>query len=1185
MTSNWKKRAAGMLACLFIMQSLPVSALAAELTEEETQEVANLIPAESQDAVNLADPTNTGTTQDKALGEDPDQAEDEKLEDDSTSETDEPEQKMPEVQQPQQETSADMIVPAVELMSDGQEDVAVELQDGTAVIPSDATETEVKEALYEALVANKDELGEDFDPQSLEWEYYCEGKSKTGLTKNSAWGSIEGFTSTTKKLGITTTYTHPALAENNDDSYQIRLAGTTDEATLTKAAKLDSSIELNGGDYTVGLTYSDSTTVNYDALRKAIFDAVVASTTPKLTYSEVSIQYEATATTGIVKEWMPLEGGKDILTYPAISVGEHKIKISWGGNDSYHGTSVEVGVTITERTTPSITLGSIGTINMAGKDWSAVHEEILKAATIDNEIELTTDNTKVQYLKNKLIGDDEWTEVNASNFGELQEQSVQIRVIYEGSAEYTSCTSNEVEVRFAMKSDSSIVVNENQSVALPYTDASTVDYNALRERIFKQVVASVEPDLNINDVTIEYYAENIVLGRPGGTYAWMPLEGGKSDVREFPPISEGTHQIKISWEGNDTYYGFEKEVTVNITEREQAPYTLKATPDSVMLAVDENLAVDYEALHDAIFNAVVESSDVLKPENVSIEYYYEGLTELDSKWLPLEGESLVGDLGYPAISAGERQIRIVYAGDQTYAPTTITATITVADREQVQFNLKDGPYEVGMVYDAEQGYDYTATAKAIYDAVVASTTPAVNFEDVTLEFSTVGGIYKPLDQTNFFTNFGVGNWKIKISVADTQAYRGNSVAVDVTTVDNRISSAVVLKNGVSFTYNMDPVVMEQAIFENVIDWDSSTLPSKDTLSLDDFEIEYKAKLTDIESGIDLDLGDIPGLNSDLLDQWVPIEGKEYKESITGIVLGAFPQMGAGENQQIRIRYKGNVDYKPSETIEGTVTVNKAKVSVTVNSTNIYADEALPADFITTNPADELDIYTIYAGVTSNVTTGIYLDLPERYNASAFLKVLDPVVKAVYGKSFTQLMNDGITVGELRELFSTQELLDLLDKLDIDTGTFGEILTVVNKLPSIMDNVRISFGEPNRAGLYTVAAVTDNKNYETGVGMGFLLVKMRMSGTHLTWNEEMDGGKLTAEQAKSFDFGATLSYNGDITVDQSGVHYLYSGFTSKWRIYSSTTTPPTEPGRYVVTVCILGGNYMAAPITRSFQITK
>ena len=115
-------------------------------------------------------------------------------------------------------------------------------------------------------------------------------------------------------------------------------------------------------------------------------------------------------------------------------------------------------------------------------------------------------------------------------------------------------------------------------------------------------------------------------------------------------------------------------------------------------------------------------------------------------------------------------------------------------------------------------------------------------------------------------------------------------------------------------------------------------------------------------------------------------------------------------------------------------------------------------------------------------------------------------------------------------------------------------------------------------------VTDNQNYNTGVGAGFLLVKMRLSGTKLTWNQEITG-KLTAEQAKAFDFGATLSYNGDVTIDQSGVHYLYSGFTSKWRIYSSTTTPPTEPGSYVMTVCILGGNHFALPITRTFTITK
>ena len=73
--------------------------------------------------------------------------------------------------------------------------------------------------------------------------------------------------------------------------------------------------------------------------------------------------------------------------------------------------------------------------------------------------------------------------------------------------------------------------------------------------------------------------------------------------------------------------------------------------------------------------------------------------------------------------------------------------------------------------------------------------------------------------------------------------------------------------------------------------------------------------------------------------------------------------------------------------------------------------------------------------------------------------------------------------------------------------------------------------------------------------------------------------------KNFDFGATLRYNGDQVEDQSSVHYLYSGFTSRWKPYSSTTTAPTEPGRYVVTVVTINGDYLAAPVTRTFQITK
>ena len=167
----------------------------------------------------------------------------------------------------------------------------------------------------------------------------------------------------------------------------------------------------------------------------------------------------------------------------------------------------------------------------------------------------------------------------------------------------------------------------------------------------------------------------------------------------------------------------------------------------------------------------------------------------------------------------------------------------------------------------------------------------------------------------------------------------------------------------------------------------------------------------------------------------------------------------------------------------------------------------------------------------------------------------------------------------------QPVKDLLKKVGIDIDTLVKLNETLNKLPGLLDNVRVAIGTPDQAGLYAVTAVTNNKNYETGVGTGMLLVKKHYSGVKLKWNQTIPNGKLTAEEAKNFDFGVTLMYDGKPAEKQTNVHYLYSGFTSKWKPYSSTTTPPTEPGRYVVTVVTLGGNYQAAPITRAFQITK
>ena len=971
------------------------------------------------------------------------------------------------------------------------------LQDGTAIIPAGTSADDVNRILAAALVDGFDQMTADEQKAILDkgFEYYCTGTSgNTGLNTHDAWGSIGGFTSTHKPVFVTYTYTHPALADNKDGDYKVRLTGTTAEVTLTKAEKLSSSITLKQ-DASVKLPYNEDGSLNADALRKAIFAEVVENTTPELTVSDVTIEYYATAESGsagnIGKAWMPLEGGtKDLLTYPAISAGKQKIQISYAGNGTYFGT-----------------------------------------------------------------------------------------------------TSQEVMVTFADRAASNIVLKPDQQVALPYTDATTVDYDALRAAILQQVVdEGTTPALTTENTEIKYYATSST----GLAHEWVKLDGDKVNLATYPAISAGDQQIQISFKGDDTYKASSETTTVTFTERPGIEATTNENPTFKLAFTADGEAI-YDNIRQQVWDAVVVSTNpTLTVDDVTIEYYATATTgavdKLGHAWVALTGGKVNG-LTYPAIGEGTQEVRITWGGSKDYAAWKWQGNVAVTGRADAPFRLKEGVTEgmtVAMVYNRDQSINYEATAQALREALLESSDANVSINDVTVEYKAGLGIFEPLDYkaTISSNNFGLGEQTIRFTWNGNADYKPLKLDdVKVNMEDHRIASAVVLKSGASITYNMDANVMLQAIFENLIDWDASKLPEKSTLTLDDFTIEYYATAEVVA-------GDLSG-DMDSFKDWVSIEGK-------GVTLGKlqllYPQMGAGE-QQIRVTFKGDEAYRPSTPVEGNLTVNKAKVSVKVHSTSIYADEAkdkLGEGFVTTDPADKFDIYTIYGGMTSDVTTSVFVQLPERYTNTALIKAIDWALEQAGQPTLTEMMNNGTTVGQLRKILSDvisrgadlpQFIKDALKNANIDIDTLVKLNEALNKLPGLLDNVRVAFGVPDQAGLYVVTAVTNNKNYETGVGTGMLLVKKHYSGVKLQWNQTIPNGKLTAEEATNFDFKATLSYNGNSDISQDNVHYLYSGFTSKWRPYSSTTTPPTEPGRYVVTVVTLGGNYQAAPITRAFQITK
>lgn len=974
------------------------------------------------------------------------------------------------------------------------------LQDGTAIIKSTMTTDEVNHALTRALVVGFDQMSEADQNallDSLQWEYKCEGKGKglfgVSVTRTD-WGSINGFTSADKR----TNYTHPALADNKDGDYKVRLPGTTAEVTLTKAEKLSSSIALKEG-VSIALPYNEDGTLNADALRAAIFAQVVENTIPELTVSNVTIEYYATAKSGsfvgVGEAWMPLEGGtKDLLTYPAISAGEQQIQISFKGDKTYKASSKTTTVTFTER------------------------------------------------------------------------------------------------------ADSHIVLKPDQQVALPYTDATTVDYDVLRAAILRQVVdEDTTPALTTENTEIKYYATATTGAAVGFGKNWAPLEGGKVDGLNYPAISAGDQQIQISFKGDDAYKASSATTTVTFTERPGIEAVTKENP-TFKLAFTADGAAIYDNIRQQVWDAVVVSTNpTLTVDDVTIEYYATATTGAVDKfghaWVALTGGKVNG-LTYPAIGEGTQEVRITWGGSKDNAAWQWQGNVAVTGRADAPFQLKEGVTEgmtVAMVYNRDQSINYEATAQALRDALLESTDPNISIDDVTVQYNAGIKNYQPLnysptgsDFIDQFVKFGLGSQTIHFAWNGNANYKPLKLDdVKVNMEDHRIASAVVLKSGTSITYNMDANAMLQAIFENLIDWDASTLPEKSTLSAADFTFEYYGENV---------LGEEDGGISGGVPNWAPVAGGTVN-------LLTYPQMGAGENQKVRVSYSGNGEYRPCKNVEGTLTVNKAKVSVKVHSTSIYAEEAkdkLGKGFITTDPADKFDIYTIYGGVTSNVTTSVFVQLPERLTNSTVLKIVNKALELAGQPTLSEMMQNGTTVGALRKILSDviskgddlpTFIKDALKSAGIDIDTLVKLNEALNKFPGLLDNVRVAFGTPDQAGIYTVYAITNNKNYETGFGMGALVVKKHYSGVKLQWNQTIPNGKISAADAADFDFGATLSYDGNRNISQSNVKYLYSGFTSKWRPYSSTTTPPTEPGRYVVTVVTLGGNYQAAPITRAFQITK
>lgn len=514
------------------------------------------------------------------------------------------------------------------------------------------------------------------------------------------------------------------------------------------------------------------------------------------------------------------------------------------------------------------------------------------------------------------------------------------------------------------------------------------------------------------------------------------------------------------------------------------------------------------------------------------------------------------------------------SADPAVTPGTDTDTAPDAALSPAAGTTEDdsGTYKLNMTYTADGKIDFDALRAAIVAAVL----PGTDVSDVTVTYESKAVVwphkkdYTPLEggwaSAYWHDAITAGTYNVKLTA------NGQDTIVSVTLKDARTQAKIVLKEGVSLSYTKDAAAMRTQILDKLIDWSQTTVSKEaaaKSMVLEYYGTGYSKEVFGLS---------VPH------DDWYPVEGGSV------VYLSApytAPSIGAGENQKIRVRFPTTADYLGCDAVEGALTVNKAFVRVHVKSAAIFYDEKpTTQQYVTTKPEDDFTIFKVYSGVTSSVKGAVYLQLPESILSPEALAKIDPVVKALYGKTLTDILNDGMTLGELRALLQklekpTEDLAKLLKLFNIDISSFTELLKVINKIPGVFDSTRVAIGSPNRAGMYLVTAITSNPNYKTGVGTGTLVVKMRASGASLTWDN--DKTTYTTSELESSPLGATLMRGDTPAHNQDGVHYRYVGTTDTHRLYISSKAP-TAPGTYRQTAYILGGNDMAKSISRSITIT-
>ena len=481
-----------------------------------------------------------------------------------------------------------------------------------------------------------------------------------------------------------------------------------------------------------------------------------------------------------------------------------------------------------------------------------------------------------------------------------------------------------------------------------------------------------------------------------------------------------------------------------------------------------------------------------------------------------------------------------------YANQTATVTLPTGDVNDAEFIITAEIVQCKLdVKDAEVSYrdglSVDTIAQNIFKAVVGTgNVPKITLNDVTIEYdaSLTGlGNWKPLGyQPEWYEptlhTFGKGTEKIRITYnKGTDKYPAMSETATITLKDLREKTVLTIQDGITMQYQsaeMMDAVIKVLIAQNatVTDKNGNVIDT----TADDFNYTPST------------------------DEWK-----------------------AGE-QEITVTYNGNEDYLSSSATT-TITIKKGDANVWVNSQNIKYGESFSQVFAS-DPADAVPLGMI-VGIDGNGKSFVGLD-----TSNVVIKKKIPVIGTeievpLENAILTLVPSGKIKVGNLMTIIN--KIPDLGDNAGVISAIQKVVDTVLKIYPAAED-LEISFKRPTESGVYLAVGASTSQNYKTAVGVGYLTIMPQTKNVKLEFNNQLpDNNTFTYQEAQSFEFGGKATQDGQVV--SANVKAKYSGVTAGGKIIALSNTPLIDPGSYIETIYMVGGNYIATPIIRSYTVEK